>query len=149
MRFTAARRLTTGAGHHDNAVRSPDGRRLAFNADRDGANDLFVMDADGPGPRNLTRTPDVAEVVATRSPHGQALIVSANTLERAGLWPGPARRAAGVGLLAGLTVAAAVLRRRRRGGRPRRAGSSPGRSARRRPTRHRPSRDQEPGAASG
>jgi Tol biopolymer transport system component len=122
----AANRLTAGAGHHDNAVWSPDGRRLAFNADRDGANDLFVMDADGGDPRNLTRTPDLAEVVATWSPDGQALIVSANAIERAGLWPGPARRAAGVGLLTGLTVAAAgLLLRRRRG-----------------PTRRWPCRDQ-------
>jgi TolB protein len=112
----AARRLTTGPRHHDNAVWSPDGRRLAFNSDRDGgANDLFVMDADGGNLRNLTRTPDLAEVVAAWSPDGQRLVVAAHPLRRAGLWPVPVLRAGGVGLLAGLT-AALVLRRRARAG---------------------------------
>jgi Tol biopolymer transport system component len=104
----AARRLTAGPRHHDNPVWSPDGRRLAFNSDRDGpagASDLFVMDADGGDLRNLTRTPDVAEVVAAWSPDGRTLVVAGNALERAGLWPGPALRAGGAGLLIGLATA--------------------------------------------
>ena len=109
-----ARRLTGGDRHHDNAVWSPDGRRLAFNADRDGANDLFVMDADGTNLRNLTRTADLAEVVATWSPDGERLVVAANPIDRDALWPGAVLRALGIGLLAGLATAALLAPRRRR-----------------------------------
>jgi Tol biopolymer transport system component len=35
---------------------SPDGRRIAFVSERDGNNEVYVMNADGSGQRNLTRT---------------------------------------------------------------------------------------------
>jgi hypothetical protein len=79
------------------------------------------MDADGGNLRNLTRTPELAEIVATWTPDGQRLLVSANPLERAGMWPGPALRAVGFGLLSGLT-AAMLLIVRHRGSQPPRGG---------------------------
>ena len=36
---------------------SPDGRRIAFVSKRDGNDEVYVMNADGSGQRNLTRTP--------------------------------------------------------------------------------------------
>jgi TolB protein len=37
---------------------SPDGSRIAFLSDRDGATDLYVINADGSGEARLTRTPE-------------------------------------------------------------------------------------------
>jgi Tol biopolymer transport system component len=60
------RRLTRVLGRGDGnpvwslpgrAVWSPDGRRLAFSAKREGNFDIYVMNADGSGLRNLTRNP--------------------------------------------------------------------------------------------
>ncbi len=49
------RRLTTEARDHWGARWSPDGRRIVFASDRQGADRLWVMDADGGNPRRLTR----------------------------------------------------------------------------------------------
>jgi Tol biopolymer transport system component len=58
------RRLTHTRGRHDGnpvwsggAVWSPDWRMLAFTTKRDGDFDVYVMNADGRGQRNLTRNP--------------------------------------------------------------------------------------------
>jgi Tol biopolymer transport system component len=60
------RRLTQTRGRHDgnpvwsypgSAVWSPDGRLLAFAAKRDGNFDVYVLNADGSGLRNLTHNP--------------------------------------------------------------------------------------------
>jgi TolB protein len=48
---------------------SPDGSRIAFLTDRDGATDLFVIGADGKGETRLTRTPE-AEGQPAWSPDG-------------------------------------------------------------------------------
>ncbi|MGY1828120.1 hypothetical protein [Blastococcus sp. SYSU DS0541] len=47
--------LTHNDVHDDDAVWSPDGRRLAFVSDRDGDLEVFVMDAEGRKVRQLTR----------------------------------------------------------------------------------------------
>ena len=47
---------------------SPDGRRILFASGRDGGTDLFVMNADGSGQRNLTHTPNVSESIASWAP---------------------------------------------------------------------------------
>ena len=60
------RRLTHTRGRHDgnpvwsypgSAVWSPGGRMLAFATKRDGNFDVYVINADGSGLRNLTRNP--------------------------------------------------------------------------------------------
>ena len=43
-------------GFSANPAWSPDGRRIAFVSNRDGSNDIFVVNADGSGLRNLTRS---------------------------------------------------------------------------------------------
>ena len=45
------------SGFGANPAWSPDGRRIAFMSNRDGNDDIFVVNADGSGLRNLTRRP--------------------------------------------------------------------------------------------
>jgi TolB protein len=50
-------RLTTSAGDDSRPDWSPDGQRIAFQSNRDGNLELYVMDADGSNPTRLTTTP--------------------------------------------------------------------------------------------
>ena len=47
-------RLTNGAADDHEPAWSPDGMRLAFRSTRSGWSDIWVMDANGSSPRNLT-----------------------------------------------------------------------------------------------
>lgn len=49
-----ATRLTTWEGYEYKPVWSPDGRRIAFAADRAGGSDIYIVDAAGGAPRRLT-----------------------------------------------------------------------------------------------
>jgi TolB protein len=51
---------------------SPDGRRIAFVSDRDGDDEIFVMDADGSGVRQLTRNA-VRDETPAWSPDGRRI----------------------------------------------------------------------------
>jgi TolB protein len=55
------RRLTDNAYYEAEVSVSPDGRRIAFTRQVDGALDLYVMNADGTGERKITDTPDWQE----------------------------------------------------------------------------------------
>jgi len=50
-------RLTTGAGWEIEPSWSPDGTRIAYTAFPNGVGDIFVMNADGTGVRDVTNTP--------------------------------------------------------------------------------------------
>lgn len=52
---------------------SPDGRMIAFVAQREQAPDVWVMDADGGTQRNLTRRPTVADTNPAWSPDGESI----------------------------------------------------------------------------
>ncbi len=58
---------------------SPDGRRLAYvAAGSGGANDLYVVDADGKNRGQVTRTTDVDETSPSWAPDGRRLVVERN-----------------------------------------------------------------------
>ena len=68
---TRLRKLTAGLGWNIGPRWSPDGRRILFVSGRDGpekGTDLFIMNADGSGQRNLTHTPGVSEHSASWAP---------------------------------------------------------------------------------
>ena len=46
-----------GHGTHSSPVFSPDGRKIAFTTRRDGNLEVYLMNPDGSGQRNLTRSP--------------------------------------------------------------------------------------------
>ncbi len=54
---------------------SPDGRQLTFNTRRDGNQEVYVMNADGSNPRNVSRAPDSTEGLADWSPNGKNLVL--------------------------------------------------------------------------
>jgi TolB protein len=70
---TGLRRLTTDPAHDFDPSWSPDGRRIAFRSDRDGNNEIYVMDADGSHQTNLTKTPDEDEWGPAWSPDGTGI----------------------------------------------------------------------------
>src|SRR5687767_13010354 len=68
-----ARLLVAGAAE---PVWSPDGRRVAYvAAGSGGANDLYVVDADGNNRGQITRTRDVDETSPSWAPNGRQLAV--------------------------------------------------------------------------
>ena len=51
---TGQARLTNNAAYDSDPSWSPDGSRIAFNSDRDGNYEVYVMNADGTGQARLT-----------------------------------------------------------------------------------------------
>jgi len=49
------RRLTRNRAEDSNPAWSPNGKKIAFQSDRDGVPEIYVMSADGNGQRRLTR----------------------------------------------------------------------------------------------
>ena len=58
-------------------VWSPDGKRIAFTSNRDGNYEIYVMNADGSGPKNLTNHKGW-DNFATWSPDGKRLAFVSN-----------------------------------------------------------------------
>ncbi len=75
---SAPARLTQDARDHWGARWSPDGKRIVFVSDRQGADRLWVMDADGGNQRRLTREDTLPGTVETQpmwSPDGRVAYV--------------------------------------------------------------------------
>jgi serine/threonine-protein kinase len=81
-------RQLTFAGRNQFAIWSPDGRRVAFQSDRDGDVALFSQLADGTGPvERLTKPePGVSHVPASWSPDGKTILFDAIKDSQASLW---------------------------------------------------------------
>jgi Tol biopolymer transport system component len=76
-----AKRITSGLPFDSQPVFSPDGKMIAFTSDRDGADNLWIANADGSDPKQLSKdkqgdfispawTPDGEYVLVSRSPEG-------------------------------------------------------------------------------
>ncbi len=69
--------ITTGMAFDSQPVYSPDGTKIAFISDRGGKEDLWIMDANGENPRNLSDADDDALFASPSwSPKGDHVIVS-------------------------------------------------------------------------
>jgi TolB protein len=69
----------TTAIHNQLASWSPDGSRMAFMSNRGGSRqDIWIVNADGSGLRNLTNTPNADEGSPTWSPDGQRIAFSSD-----------------------------------------------------------------------
>jgi len=76
----SATRITSGQAFDAMPRYSPDGKHIAFVSDRSGASNLWVTDADGTHPRQLSRTEGFGYdyVSPTWTPDGKAVVVSHN-----------------------------------------------------------------------
>jgi Tol biopolymer transport system component len=78
-----ARRLTSGMAFDSQPVWSPDGAQIAYLSDRSGAENLWVMSADGSAPRQVTGNDGPDELVSPAwARDGAALYVSLYRADR-------------------------------------------------------------------
>jgi Tol biopolymer transport system component/cytosine/adenosine deaminase-related metal-dependent hydrolase len=81
-----ARRLSPGLPFDSQPVYSPDGSRIAFVSDRSGAENLWVIDADGSNPRQLSDNREKTEYASPAwMPDGSGVYISRRT-EAAGVF---------------------------------------------------------------
>lgn len=78
--------LVTSSGWDTGATWSPDGRRIAFTSERDGDEEIYVMNADGSAERKLTALPGVDATNAAWSPDGTQISFVAHDGEQWDDW---------------------------------------------------------------
>ncbi len=74
-----ARRLTSGMAFDSQPRYSPDGKLIAFVSDRDGAENLWIANADGSEPKKLSKDKQARFVSPTWTSDGEYVIVSRRT----------------------------------------------------------------------
>jgi Tol biopolymer transport system component len=83
---TGLRRLTTEAGIDAEPDWSPDGQTIAFNSERDGDAELYVMRRDGRGVTQVTRNNVVADTQPDWSPDGRRLAFTSDAGGNPDIW---------------------------------------------------------------
>ena len=93
-----ARAISTGMAFDSQPRYSPDGTQIAFLSDRDGAENVWVMKADGSGAKALTKEKQAAFASPAWTEDGQGVIVSRNVpgLRTFELWIYDTRGGSGV-----------------------------------------------------
>ncbi len=71
-----ARAIAAGLPFEGQARFSPDGKRIAYVSDRDGAENLWIANADGSDPRQLTRDKQAQYTSPSWTPDGDYVLVS-------------------------------------------------------------------------
>ncbi|PWH19403.1 MAG: hypothetical protein DDG58_04920 [Ardenticatenia bacterium] len=77
------RRLTFAEGNDLSPMYSPDGRRIAFESNRDGNTEIYVMNGNGSNQRNVSNFPGAADHGPVWSPDGRQIMFYSN---RTGNW---------------------------------------------------------------
>ncbi len=77
----AATRLTQGAAWDSDPRLSPDGRRIAFSSDRDGNENIWLMDSDGTGLVQLTHEEEARLTDPVWDPSGPWMLVRRRTVD--------------------------------------------------------------------
>lgn len=80
-----ATRLTHGPAYDAQPRYSPDGREIVFVSDRAGSEDVWIMAADGSGPRPVTRDRYSRFISPGFTPDGESILVSRSGLQTYGL----------------------------------------------------------------
>jgi Tol biopolymer transport system component len=73
-----ATRITEGMAYDAQPRWSPDGKQIVFVTDRDGSDDVWVVDADGKNARQITRTDRAMFLSPEWTPDGKYIVVSRN-----------------------------------------------------------------------
>src|SRR3712207_3260334 len=73
-----ATRITDGMAMDAQPRWSPDGRQILFVSDRDGSDDVWVIDANGRNPRQITKTDRAQFLSPEWTPDGRYIVVSRN-----------------------------------------------------------------------
>jgi Tol biopolymer transport system component len=71
-----ATRITSGQGFDAQPRFSPDGKKIVFTSDRDGSDNLWLMNADGSQPKALTKGPGSNFTSPHWTPDGKYVVVS-------------------------------------------------------------------------
>ncbi|HLB00327.1 MAG TPA: amidohydrolase, partial [Bacteroidota bacterium] len=66
--------LSGGPAYETQPRYSPDGRKISFTSDRDGVENIWIMNADGSGPKQLTKEKERQLNNAVWSPDGQYIV---------------------------------------------------------------------------
>ncbi len=93
-----AKPLSTGMAFESQPRYSPDGAQIAFLSDRDGAENLWIMKADGTGAKALTKDKQASFASPAWTEEGQSVIVSRNVagLRTFELWAYDTRGGSGI-----------------------------------------------------
>jgi Tol biopolymer transport system component len=73
-----AKRITDGLPFDSQPVFSPDGKLIAFTSDRDGSENLWIANADGSEPRQLSKEKEAEFISPSWTPDGEYVLISRN-----------------------------------------------------------------------